>query len=206
MLHEPMLPGYAAAMNAQRAIGVVTIGLLLLAVGFILVLLFSADTELPDDGAPEVPSETPKPVGTVPAAPAPQGNPMARQAIPAPRGEQRPKPPNNTTRANLSTEQWRDYNTAMHEVVTQAREVCIRPFAQQNNLGKVEIVMDAVLWEGQVVDFGLRGLQDTPDHVLDCIGEVAWNTQFPAHDVPGEVRLQRTLDVDGRRPTNDDIP
>jgi hypothetical protein len=94
----------------------------------------------------------------------------------------------------------------MHQVATAAREGCVRPFAQEEGLGKVEIVLDAVLWDGEVVDFGLRGLQDVPDHVLDCIADAAWNTPFPVHDKAGELRLQRMLEVDGRRATQDDNP
>lgn len=192
-------------MDAQRIVGGATAGLFLLALLIIGGVVATNDTAI--DPPPVADAEEParRPGGTVPVA-APAAGPMARRPIPSPTGAKAARPPSNSPAADLSTEEWRDYNSAMHDVVSKAREACIRPYAQEQGLGKIEVIVDAVLWDGQVVDFGLRGLQEVPDHVLDCVGEIAWNSPFPSHDVPGEVRLQRNLEVDGRRRTNGDNP
>jgi len=184
-------------MDAQRLVGIGTVALLVLAVVGLVFTLLTVPTDV---DVPEVvpePDPIPVPAGTV--APSPSPGPMSRRPLPAPdRSDRRPPPPGTPT-AHLSTEEWRDYNGAMHEVASRARDDCLRPFAQEEGLGKVEVVLDGVLWDGQIADFGLRGLQDIPDHVLDCVGEVAWSTPFPSHDKPGELRLQRVVEVDGRR-------
>jgi len=194
-------------MDAQRIVGIATAALLVLAVIGLVAVLWLVPDDAVEQPVVEAPRpKAPRPTGTV-APRDPVAGPMGRRSLPAPDRSDRTPPPAGTPTAHLSTEEWRDYNVAMHDVATNARERCVRPFAQENDLGTVEIVLDAVLWDGEVVDFGLRGLQQVPDHVLDCVAEVAWNTRFPVHDKPGELRLQRMLEVDGRRrATEDDIP
>ncbi len=194
-------------MDAQRLVGIATAALLVLAVvGLVAVLwLAPADPELAAEPEPKA-APAPRPSGTVPEV-APAQGPMARRKLPTPAGVRHTPPAPGAATAHLSTEEWRDYNEAMHRVASDARDACVRPYAQERDLGKIEIVLDAVLWDGEVVDFGLRGLQDVPDHVLDCVAEIAWQTPFPIHPAPGELRLQRVIDVDGRRPTtNGDKP
>jgi len=122
---------------------------------------------------------------------------MARRVLPPPEGHPVPERPEHAAKAELDTEQWRDYNVAVHEMVTRARAQCLRPFVREQQLGKVEVIIDAVLWDGEVVDFGIRGLEEVPDHVIDCVAEEAWGTQFPAHQLAGEIRLQRAVPVEG---------
>jgi len=186
-------------MDAQRLIGGLTVGVLVLA-GLGLFWLATAPPSVPD---PPVP--TPQPAVPVPSprappvVPPPAPGPMARRTLPAPTDRPvRPPPPPNAPRAKLSTEQWRDYNESVHEMVTRAREACLRPYVRDAGLGRIEVVVDAVLWEGEVVDFGIRGLQDVPDHVIDCVADEAWATPFPRHELAGEVRLQRSVPVEGR--------
>jgi len=178
-------------------VGGLTVGVLVLAA---LGLLWASMRELPGDGTEPVPVPAPRPERRAPAVvpPAAADGPMGRRPLPAPVGHEPARRPDNATKANLSTEQWRDYNTAVHELVTRARKQCLRPYVRDAGLGRIEVVIDAVLWDGEVVDFGIRGLQDVPDHVLDCVAEEAWGTQFPAHDIPGEVRLQRSVPVEGQ--------
>ena len=180
-------------MNPQRTVGLVTALIFVLA---FLALLWVA-TRQPDVTPPVAAPATPPP-SPLPAPPeAPELGAMQRRPLPAPEGVRPPQPPPDAPAAQLGAEQWRDYNTAIHEIVVQARTECLRPYAQQAGLGKVEVILDAVLWDGRVVDFGIRGLQDVPDHVLDCVADLAWSTPIPEHDIPGELRLQRAIPVDG---------
>jgi hypothetical protein len=98
----------------------------------------------------------------------------------------------------MTPERYRDYNVAMNDVVVNSRNECLRPWVRDQELGEVEVVLDAVLWDGRVVDFGIRGLRDLPDHVVDCVADHAWSQPFPEHDLEGELRLQRAFPVDGR--------
>lgn len=182
-------------MNGQRAIAIATGGLLLLA---LIGLGWALTRATPDEPSVEAPEPAPLRVRPAPKA-VPEDGPMARRTLPAPAGVPRPEvaPPDGPP-ADLSTEQWRDYNEAVHQLVLVARRECVRPWVHEQGLGRIEIVLDAVLWDGEVVDFGIRGLQDVPDHVLDCVADHAWNASFPRYDIPGELRLQRAVKVDGR--------
>lgn len=183
-------------MNGQRAVGMATVGLLLVAVLGVVWLLTRAGP--PEVVADEVlPEPAPVRGSTLPER---SEGPMRRVAVPRPPDMVVTEPTGERRPTELTTEQWRDYNLAVDDVIREARDVCLRDWARSEDKGRVEIIFDAVLWDGVAVDFGIRGLGDIPDHVLDCVADIAWQTPFPEHRLPGEIRLQRPIQVDGRAP------
>ncbi len=179
--------------STQRAVGVATVALLLAALLILLSVVGASPSSEPEEPAP--PPPLPARGSTLPDAPS---GPMARVAVPRPSDAAPLKEP-PVGRTELNTEQWRDYNLAVDDVTRAAREACLRPWAQAEDIGRVEVIVDAILWDGEVVDFGIRGLGDIPDDVLACVAEIAWSTPFPSHELVGEIRLQRPLQIDGRR-------
>ena len=92
-------------------------------------------------------------------------------------------------------------NYAVDDVLKLAREDCLVPWlsemqSSEGELEPAEIVMDVVLYDGQMADITFRSLTyDVPRDVVDCVAERAWSAEWPSWDLSGELRLQRSASV-----------
>lgn len=141
-----------------------------------------------DDPLPPRPSVTPSPPR--PSA----GRASAQRVSLAPPPERaRPEMPDNPRQLTLTPEMRREMNYFVDDIVKDARDKCILPWLGGLADPQAEIVFDAVLYEGQLYDVGIRSLDlDMPERVRSCIGDQAWSQEVPSLDLPGEVRLQRS--------------
>lgn len=143
--------------------------------------------------APVPPPSARKPVATAPKRPANTRIPLpAPQDIPPPvLPRERPEP------AQLTPDDRQRMNIAVDAVLTAARTECLVPWLGREGDGEpVEIVFDAVLNDGRLVDVGLRSMRlEVPPDVLDCVADRAWYADWPEWDIAGELRLQRSIDV-----------
>jgi hypothetical protein len=142
------------------------------------------------------PSSAPDPKEPRPTAPA--GYQSQRIGLEPPPGVDRPALPREPPKpALLTPDDRRAMNFAVDDVVKAAKRDCLLPW-----LAKVapdatsEFVIDAVLYDGRVVDIGLRSLdRELPPDVTSCVADRAWLSDWPEWDLPGELRLQREFDL-----------
>lgn len=167
-------------------------GLALVLIAGLLWLLIAQDTEV-DAPAPE-------PVAAEPAPPpAPANAPLrvaeraklARSAgVPEPEWpEERPEP------SVITPDDKKKMNYAVDDVLRDARDECIVPWIDEiAEPVEAEFVFDAVLWDGQVYEAGIRSLNlEIPQPVLTCIGDKVWIREWPTWELNGELRLQRQI-------------
>ena len=85
------------------------------------------------------------------------------------------------------------FQGALHGVVKEAHLRCLQPYVDtMPDDYDCDLVMDAVSTDGTISDITVRALDpDMPKHVIDCIVEVAWETDWPARNSIGERRYQR---------------
>lgn len=173
--------------------------LMFLAVSASLVAVFLLGALIAQDTTPEAPAEHP----AAPAARAPARSASAEPAPVAvrvplrrPAGVQLPEPPEEAPEpAYLSPDDRRLMNHAMNDVLSEARDACILPWLdEQQEPLKAQFVLDAVLYDGQLYDVGIRSLDlEMPGAVSDCIADKAWYGDWPSWDLSGELRLQRSV-------------
>jgi hypothetical protein len=182
----------------QRVVVGLGIGAAVFAI-VLLGLLIAQDTggevdEL-DPPAPVVVAE-PRPAQEV--RPAPQ---YTRVAVTAPEGLAPTEPmPKRPAPADVGPDEYRAMNYAMDDVIGGAREECIQPWLDRTpDALTSEFVFDAVLYDGRMVDFGLRSLSsEVPAEVMGCIRDQAWYSDWPDFDIEGQMTLQRSVEVQNR--------
>lgn len=89
-------------------------------------------------------------------------------------------------------------NYAVDGVLREAKAQCLAPWLarQPEPPPSAEFVFDALLFDGQLADIGMRSLTlDVPAEVVSCVADMAWYTDWPTWDLRGELRLQRSFDV-----------
>lgn len=164
---------------------------------FAAVLLFALTTS-PDPGPP-----APKVRPARPAAPVPvPGAPSVRRSVPPPTGVEAPEPPDERPEpAKVTPDLRREMNFAMDAVLRAARQDCLQPWLDVDPSGPpVEVVFDAVLFDGKLVDFGLRSLGPAvPDEVVACVADAVWYGDWPDWEIRGELRLQRAVELEPSR-------
>lgn len=165
--------------------------LVALGVGFVLALLavfYAAASDTPTvTPVKKASSNRPKPA-----------HPNVRVALPAPVGVDPPELPREAPEPALLTgDDRRLMNVAVDDVLTAARSECLVPWLGREGDGDpVEIVFDAVIHDGRLVDVGLRSMRlEVPADVLECVADRAWYAEWPEWDLPGELRLQRSIEV-----------
>jgi hypothetical protein len=168
------------------------IGALVVAI-LLLGLLIAQDTG-PDLGdvppAPEVQVE-PRP------DPGPVASKAVRHALKPPADIEPPEPPDERpAEAAVTPDDRRAMNYAVDHVLRAARDECIVPWLDTiPEPTNAEFVFDAVLYDGQLYDVGLRSLSlDMPGEVVDCVADRAWYADWPTWDLGGELRLQRQVE------------
>jgi hypothetical protein len=146
----------------------------------------------PDTG-PDVPEPAPR------AAPRPVAPDSARVRIRPPKGVEAPEPPDERPEpAKVTPDLRREMNYAMDGVIRTARRECVDAWVA--DAGGAELVFDAVLYDGRLVDFGLRSLgEPLPDDVVACVADAVWYGDWPEWDLPGEMRLQRSVELEPPR-------
>lgn len=180
--------------RSQVAVGGgVLLGLLAL---LLLALLVVGDTT----SAPVEPAPAPRP-----AKPKPAERPMpasVRIPLPPPRNVEPPTPPDERPPpAPITPDDRRDMNFAVDRVLQAAREECLEPWLAgvDDAPPKAEFVFDAVLFDGQLADIGMRSLHlEVPRDVVGCVADRAWYADWPTWDLQGELRLQRSFEIDRR--------
>lgn len=138
----------------------------------------------------------PRPPPTVePAPPRPVLAPgRSRVSMPPPDDRDRPIKPDNPTPAPVTPELRREMNYFVDDMMTAARDKCILPWMEEFDDGTTaEFVFDAVMYDGQMYDFGIRSLDhDLPESIQACIADEVWAQEAPTIELAGEVRLQRS--------------
>ena len=85
---------------------------------------------------------------------------------------------------------------ALQEAVTEARFRCLDDWFNEGGVDPdTTLVMDAVTQDGAVVDIAFRGAGEIPEHVVQCVKDVAWDLEWPELDLEGERRFQRSFNV-----------
>lgn len=135
----------------------------------------------------------PEPVFVAVPPPRPQPTPeprtyhLTRDASPPPP----PLPPSDP----MELQDIHSFQRAGVQAAGHAKRECVRPWVEA--MGEpVEIVMDAVLHDGVVVDFRLRTLTEIPEEVLDCVRDQVWAIEWPTADASGEMSFQNVIAVD----------
>lgn len=98
------------------------------------------------------------------------------------------------TRESLELEEIHSFQRAGMKAAGHAKRECLMPWAEQTG-EPVEVVMDAVLNDGIVVDVRLRTLNELPPEVLDCMSDHVWGVEWPMVDGSGEMNFQRVISV-----------
>lgn len=163
----------------------------------LLALLLLGALVATDGGAPvEVPAEAPRPAPRPIEAPRPA---QVRIPLPPPRSVEPPRPPDERpAEARLTPDDRREMNFAVDAVIRAAREECLQPWLAGVDAAppESEFVFDAVLFDGQLADVGLRSLDlPLPQDVVDCVADRAWYADWPSWELGGELRLQRSFGV-----------
>ena len=89
-------------------------------------------------------------------------------------------------------------NYAVDAVLQEAKVSCLEPWLKNNPEAppSSEFVFDALLFDGQLADIGMRSLSlDVPAEVVGCVADAAWYNDWPTWDLDGELRLQRSFDL-----------
>jgi hypothetical protein len=170
----------------------IAIGALIAAAALTLLVLLA----FPPSTGPEVPAV---PRGRTRSIPVPRA---IRATLPPPPDIERPALPEEPLPpAQITPEDRRQMNFAVDGVLKAARAECIGPWLA--NIGAEqadEFVFDAVLYEGRLYEVGLRAMgHDIPPDVLDCVADRVWYAEWPEWDLPGELRLQRSLQMSPTR-------
>ena len=172
-----------------------------LVAGLILVALIAIVAALvlmrrPDPPPEEPPVARPSPVRPAPAVPAPKA---VRVALPPPADVEPPRLPNERPpEVALTPEDRRSMNYAVDGVLREAKSQCLEPWLAKlpERPATTEFVFDALLFDGQLADIGMRSLTlDVPADVVSCVADTAWYADWPTWDLRGEIRLQRAFDV-----------
>jgi hypothetical protein len=98
----------------------------------------------------------------------------------------------------LSPDDRRTMNYAVDGVLKEAKTQCLAPWLDKmpDAPPSAEFVFDALLFDGQLADIGMRSLTlDVPADVVSCVADLAWTTDWPTWELRGELRLQRSFDV-----------
>lgn len=150
----------------------------------------------PTDGVDPVPVP-PRPT-VDPAAPRPAAlavaNGRARVSLPPPEDHELPEPPEDPTPPPITPEVKREMNVFVDDLLRAASEGCVLPWLEEfEEPTQAELVFDAVMYDGQMYDFGMRSLDhDLPERVQRCVADEVWALPSPTIDLTGEVRLQRS--------------
>lgn len=163
----------------------------LLAVGLGLALW-------PDTGPDVTPAPTPAPRPAVPEPP-PPAPPLAantRVQVRPPPGVEPPQMPDERPEpAPITPDDRRTMNYAMDDVIKNARAECLDDWITEEG-APTELVFDGVLYDGRLVDFGMRSLgPQVPESVVECVADAVWYGDWPEWDLRGELRLQRSIEV-----------
>jgi hypothetical protein len=158
----------------------------LAAIGIGLLVLLAPDTG--PDPVPAPRAATPRPAAA----------PGGRVQVRPPKGVEAPAPPDERPEpAAITPDLRREMNYAMDGVIQAARRECLDPWVER--VGTTEMVFDAVLYDGRLVDFGLRSLgEPVPDDVLACVADAVWYGDWPEWELGGELRLQRSIELETR--------
>lgn len=171
---------------------VVLAGVALAIVAALLWALIAQDTSVSTDPEPE----------PAPVAAAPRPDPTAavqrgiRATVPRPEGIPEPEWPEERPPPSIITpDDKRKMNYAVDDVLRDAREECILPWIDDlDEPVEAEFVIDAVLWDGQLYEAGIRSLNlEIPQQVMDCVGDKVWIREWPTWELNGELRLQRQI-------------
>lgn len=170
----------------------------LVAATLLVVLGIALTAEHDATDADPRPSPAPRPGATSVAA-APRA---VRASLPPPAGIDRPEPPPEPPPpAEITGEDRRLMNVSVDAVLRAARAECLEPWLDGLGDGD-EFVFDTVLYDGRVFDVGIRAMaHDIPGDVLACVADRAWYADWPEWDLPGELRLQRSIDIPPPRPS-----
>ncbi len=128
------------------------------------------------------------------ARPAPRS---VRVPLPAPAGREHPDPSTRQEPARLDADIKREMNHAADDVLSEARSRCLQPWVDDEIEAPTEVVFDFVLHDGELADIGLRSLsREMPADVVSCVADAVWEAEWPGFgQLPGELRLQRSLDL-----------
>ncbi len=181
-----------------RWIGGAVVVVLAVAGGAISTLLFQGGI----DPVAETPDPVPPRPTVTPAPARPEAAPRASQRIslePPPERE-RPVRPEVVEPTPLTPDMRREMNYFVDDILKASRDDCILPWLDQMEPGtEAEFVIDAVLYDGQMYDVGIRSLDhELPGSVRSCIGDKAWSRDAPELDLSGEIRLQRSASYTAR--------
>lgn len=152
-------------------------------------------------GRPDPPQSDPAPVRPQAVRPAPaQPAPKAvRVALPPPADVEPPRMPDERPPdVAITADDRRSMNYAVDGVLQEAKTQCLAPWLARlpEPPPSAEFVFDALLFDGQLADIGMRSLTvDVPADVVSCVADKAWYTDWPTWDLRGELRLQRSFDV-----------
>ncbi|MCA9494220.1 MAG: hypothetical protein KC621_30040 [Myxococcales bacterium] len=176
----------------QGRIVLIGVGLVSLAVlalmGFVIV--GSGETEeVAESPAPSAPTPRTEPVRAAPRS--------VRVPLPAPSGRRHPDVRQRKEPVHLDGDLKLVMNTAVDDAIRPARVECLEPWVDGlPNPHETEFVFDAVIHDGELADIGLRSLSvPVPEEVVGCVADKVWEADWPTMNVPGELRLQRTLTV-----------
>lgn len=134
------------------------------------------------------------PARALTAPPAPQPRPEPR-TYHLPRRHEAPPQPRQPASEPMEKEDIHSFQRAGVAAAGHAKRECVRPWVEE--MGEpVEIVLDALLHDGVVVDFRLRTLTEIPDEVLDCVRDQVWSVEWPMADGSGEMSFQNVIAVD----------
>jgi hypothetical protein len=173
-------------MDRRLAFGGAAVVALLVALG--LALTFGG----PDEAAPTSRPD-PKKVEARPSG--------GRQVLRRPADVEAPEVPDERPEAaQVTPDVRREMNYAMDGVIQAARRDCLGPWITKQGTGNVEFVFDAVLWDGRLVDFGMRALgPEVPEEVVSCVADAVWYGEWPEWELAGELRLQRSIELEPAR-------
>ncbi len=145
----------------------------------------------------------PGPARTLPAPPRPRaGRPAPEAPRPARGRVSLPRPTSPSPGAAprpLDGNAKYELNATVDEAVRAARDACLVPYV--NGLAdpeEVEFVLDVVVVDGQVADFGFRapGGDEVPPDVVQCLADEVWGVDWPRFAaLEAETRLQRSFTV-----------
>jgi hypothetical protein len=164
------------------------------AVALLAVLAAAVLSRDPDSPGPPTPPPSPAPVA--PPSPAPIA---VRVALPPPADVDPPAvPEERPADVPITPDDRRAMNYAVDDVLKEAEAQCLEPWLARlpERPGRAEFVFDALLFDGQLADIGMRSLTvDVPADVVSCVADAAWYADWPSWDLRGELRLQRSFDV-----------
>lgn len=176
----------------QGRIVLIGVGLVSLAVLLLMALVIAGSSDGPEEQpapAPAARTSRSEPVRAAPRA--------VRVPLPAPAGRAHPDVRERLAPVHLTGDLKFTMNSAVDDAIRPARLQCLEPWVDSlTDARETEFVFDAVIHDGALADIGLRSLTEAvPEDVVACVADVVWDSDWPPMDVPGELRLQRTLTV-----------